>query len=85
MELQCALQNVADSLLRYNTTRIVRDSEKSLFLAMCRAFIEVFSGPWFGLDPTCSLILVTCEFQAFLISILVAFKLGYQRNCTHLF
>lgn len=41
MELQCALQSVANSLLRYNATRIVKDSEKTLFLAMCRAFIEV--------------------------------------------
>lgn len=40
-ELQCALQSVANSLLRYNSTRIVKDNEKSLFLAMCRAFIEV--------------------------------------------
>ena len=41
LELQCALQSVANSLLRYNATRIVKDSEKTLFLAMCRAFIEV--------------------------------------------
>lgn len=43
LELQCALQSVANSLLRYNATRIVKDSEKTLFLAMCRAFIEVLS------------------------------------------
>ncbi|XP_024398186.1 conserved oligomeric Golgi complex subunit 8 [Physcomitrium patens] len=41
LELQCALQSVSNSLLRYNATRIVKASEKTLFLTMCRAFIEV--------------------------------------------
>ncbi|KAL2629029.1 hypothetical protein R1flu_013715 [Riccia fluitans] len=41
LEVQKALQSVADSLLRYNATRMMRDTESNLFLAMCRAFIEV--------------------------------------------
>ncbi|CAK9869568.1 unnamed protein product [Sphagnum jensenii] len=40
-ELQQAFQGVANSLLQYNATHILRDSESSLFLALCRAFIEV--------------------------------------------
>lgn len=35
------LQSVCDSLLRYNTTRMLRDNESVLFLSLCRAFIEV--------------------------------------------
>ncbi|CAK7352894.1 unnamed protein product [Dovyalis caffra] len=35
------LQAVSDSLLRYNTTRMLRDNESGLFLSLCRAFIEV--------------------------------------------
>ncbi|KAG6556242.1 hypothetical protein Mapa_002183 [Marchantia paleacea] len=41
MEVQRSLQSVADSFLRYNATRMMRESESNLFLAMCRAFIEV--------------------------------------------
>ncbi|XP_062020236.1 conserved oligomeric Golgi complex subunit 8 [Rosa rugosa] len=40
-ELIKGLQTVADSLLRYNTTRILRDNESGLFLSLCRAFIEI--------------------------------------------
>lgn len=40
-ELVKGLQGVSDSLLRYNTTRMLRDNESVLFLALCRAFLEV--------------------------------------------
>ncbi|XP_050364255.1 conserved oligomeric Golgi complex subunit 8 [Argentina anserina] len=40
-ELIKGLQTVADSLLRYNTTRILKDNESGLFLSLCRAFIEI--------------------------------------------
>ncbi|KAI3468102.1 hypothetical protein Pfo_024765 [Paulownia fortunei] len=40
-ELVKGLQAVSDSLLRYNTTRILRDNESVLFLKLCQAFIEV--------------------------------------------
>ncbi|KAA8546213.1 hypothetical protein F0562_003048 [Nyssa sinensis] len=40
-ELIKGLQAVSDSLLRYNTTRMLRESESILFLSLCRAFIEV--------------------------------------------
>lgn len=40
-ELIKGLRTVSDSLLRYNTTRMLRESESGLFLALCRAFIEV--------------------------------------------
>ncbi|XP_038698238.1 conserved oligomeric Golgi complex subunit 8-like [Tripterygium wilfordii] len=40
-ELIKGLQAVSDSLLRYNTTRMLRENESGLFLALCRAFIEV--------------------------------------------
>lgn len=40
-ELIKGLQVVSDSLLRYNTTRVLRDNESGLFLSLCRAFIEV--------------------------------------------
>ncbi|KAI5669673.1 hypothetical protein M9H77_19526 [Catharanthus roseus] len=40
-ELVKGLQGVCDSLLRYNTTRILRENESLLFLSLCRAFIEV--------------------------------------------
>ncbi|KAI7749369.1 hypothetical protein M8C21_000719 [Ambrosia artemisiifolia] len=40
-ELVKGLQTVSDSLLRYNTTRVLRESESVLFLSLCRAFIEV--------------------------------------------
>ncbi|KAK2980126.1 hypothetical protein RJ640_019549 [Escallonia rubra] len=40
-ELVKGLQAVSDSLLRYNTTRMLRENESVLFLSLCRAFIEV--------------------------------------------
>lgn len=40
-ELVKGLQVVSDSLLRYNTTRMLRENESVLFLSLCRAFIEV--------------------------------------------
>ncbi|KAK9078477.1 hypothetical protein SSX86_002534 [Deinandra increscens subsp. villosa] len=40
-ELVKGLQTVSDSLLRYNTTRVLRENESVLFLSLCRAFIEV--------------------------------------------
>ncbi|KAI4316504.1 hypothetical protein L6164_024484 [Bauhinia variegata] len=40
-ELIEGLQTVSDSLLRYNTNRVLRENESGLFLSLCRAFIEV--------------------------------------------
>ena len=40
-ELIKGLQAVSDSLLLYNTTRVLRANESGLFLSLCRAFIEV--------------------------------------------
>lgn len=40
-ELIKGLREVAESLLRYNATQILRENESSLFLSLCRAFIEV--------------------------------------------
>ncbi|XP_058205412.1 conserved oligomeric Golgi complex subunit 8 [Rhododendron vialii] len=40
-ELAKGLQSVSDSLLRYNTTRMLRENESILFLSLCRAFLEV--------------------------------------------
>lgn len=40
-ELVKGLQAVSDSLLRYNATRMLRQNESTLFLSLCRAFIEV--------------------------------------------
>lgn len=40
-ELVKGLQAVSDSLLRYNTTRMLKDNESALFLKLCQAFIEV--------------------------------------------
>ncbi|XAR57612.1 hypothetical protein NMG60_11025810 [Bertholletia excelsa] len=40
-ELVKGLQAVSDSLLRYNTTRMLRENESILFLSLCRAFMEV--------------------------------------------
>lgn len=42
-ELVKGLRTVSDSLLRYNTTRVLRENESVLFLSLCRAFIEVIS------------------------------------------
>ncbi|KAJ1376877.1 Cullin repeat-like-containing domain superfamily [Sesbania bispinosa] len=40
-ELIKGLKAVSDSLLLYNTTRVLRANESGLFLSLCRAFIEV--------------------------------------------
>lgn len=40
-ELIKGLRAVSDSLLLYNTTRVLRSNESGLFLSLCRAFIEV--------------------------------------------
>lgn len=40
-ELIKGLREVAESLLRYNATQILRENESGLFLSLCRAFIEV--------------------------------------------
>ncbi|XP_060216737.1 conserved oligomeric Golgi complex subunit 8-like [Lycium barbarum] len=40
-ELVKGLQAVSDALLRYNSTRMLRENESLLFLSLCRAFIEV--------------------------------------------
>ncbi|CAA0821288.1 conserved oligomeric Golgi complex component-related / COG complex component-related [Striga hermonthica] len=40
-ELVKGLQAVSDSLLRYNTSRMLRDNESVLFIKLCRAFVEV--------------------------------------------
>ncbi|XP_044499446.1 conserved oligomeric Golgi complex subunit 8 [Mangifera indica] len=40
-ELIKGLQAVSDSLMRYSATRMLRENESGLFLALCRAFIEV--------------------------------------------
>lgn len=40
-ELIKGLKAVADSLLRYNATRMLRENESGLFLSLCRSFIEV--------------------------------------------
>ncbi|KAH0931402.1 hypothetical protein HID58_008519, partial [Brassica napus] len=40
-ELIKGFQAVSDSLLRYNTTRMLRLNESKLFLSLCRAFVEV--------------------------------------------
>ncbi|CAL0323680.1 unnamed protein product [Lupinus luteus] len=40
-ELIKGLQAVSDSLLLYNTTRVLRANESGLFLSLCRAFIEM--------------------------------------------
>lgn len=40
-ELIKGLREVAESLLRYNATQILRENESSLFLSLCRAFFEV--------------------------------------------
>ncbi|GLJ36703.1 hypothetical protein SUGI_0738640 [Cryptomeria japonica] len=41
LELVRTFQTISDYLVLYNRTRILRESESTLFLAMCRAFIEV--------------------------------------------
>lgn len=40
-ELIKGLRAVSDSLLRYNTTRMLRENESVLFLSLCRSFTEV--------------------------------------------
>lgn len=49
-ELIKGLQAVSDSLLRYSTTRMLRENESGLFLSLCRAFIEVNSLPMLIID-----------------------------------
>ena len=63
-ELIKGLQAVSDSLLRYNTTRMLRESESGLFLALCRAFIEVLF-----------LLIELIVIAMFLLIILTAFSL----------
>ncbi|VVB14186.1 unnamed protein product [Arabis nemorensis] len=41
LELIKGLQAVSDSLLRYNTTRMLRLNESNLFLSLCRTFVEM--------------------------------------------
>ncbi|EFJ34632.1 hypothetical protein SELMODRAFT_438656 [Selaginella moellendorffii] len=43
LEFQKALCSVSDSLLRYSSTRILKDSEANLFMSSCRAYLEVAS------------------------------------------
>ncbi|RZC67385.1 hypothetical protein C5167_011088 [Papaver somniferum] len=40
-ELIKGLRAVSDSLMLYNATRMLRQSESQLFLSLCRAFLEV--------------------------------------------
>ncbi|KAI3820570.1 hypothetical protein L1987_08118 [Smallanthus sonchifolius] len=40
-ELVKGLQTVSDSLLRYNTSKVLRENESVLFQSLCRAFIEL--------------------------------------------
>ncbi|KAL5715814.1 conserved oligomeric Golgi complex component [Ranunculus cassubicifolius] len=40
-ELIKGLQTVSDSLLRYNATRMLRQSDSVHFLALCQAFVEI--------------------------------------------
>lgn len=40
-ELVKGLRGVSDLLLRYNTTRILKENESVLFFSLCRAFMEV--------------------------------------------
>ncbi|KAF6157243.1 hypothetical protein GIB67_041704 [Kingdonia uniflora] len=40
-EVVKGLQAVSESLTRYNATRMLRQNESTLFLSLCRAFIEV--------------------------------------------
>ncbi len=63
-ELIKGLQAVSDSLLRYNTTRMLRESESGLFLGLCRAFIEVLF-----------LLIELIVIAMFLLIILTAFSL----------
>lgn len=43
-DVQHALGAVAEAMAQYHEKRIVRDTETALFLAMCRAFVEVVCG-----------------------------------------
>ncbi|XP_052170562.1 conserved oligomeric Golgi complex subunit 8 [Diospyros lotus] len=40
-ELVKGVQAVSDSLLRYSTTRMLKENESMLFLSLCRSFLEV--------------------------------------------
>lgn len=44
-EVVKGLKTVSDHLLKYNATRVLRETESALFLALCRAFIEVRGWP----------------------------------------
>ncbi|KAL3655720.1 conserved oligomeric Golgi complex component [Castilleja foliolosa] len=52
-ELVRGLQAVSDSLLRYNTTRMLKSNETTLFLKLCQVFIE-------GVFPYCATCFVRC-------------------------
>lgn len=65
-ELIKGLRTVSDSLLRYNTTRMLRESESGLFFALCRAFIEVlFLLIELIATATCLLIILTASFNIY--------------------
>lgn len=75
-ELIKGLQTVSDSLLRYNTTRMLRDNESGLFLSLCRAFIEVFLLPkW---------LIIICTFYLCHINGLHTLHLLPHRSHTHI-
>lgn len=40
-ELVKGLRAVSETLLSYNSTRMLRDNESTLFLALCQAYIQV--------------------------------------------
>lgn len=40
-EVVKGLKAVSDHLMKYNSTRVLRENESALFLALCRAFLEV--------------------------------------------
>ncbi|XP_058099523.1 conserved oligomeric Golgi complex subunit 8 isoform X1 [Magnolia sinica] len=40
-EVVKGLRAVSETLMRYNSTRVLRENESTLFLSLCRAFIEV--------------------------------------------
>lgn len=71
-ELIKGLRAVSDSLLRYNTTRMLRENESVLFLSLCRAFIEVRT--YYKLELMVSLLLV-------IICIITDFRFSYKTSC----
>ncbi|XP_058099525.1 conserved oligomeric Golgi complex subunit 8 isoform X3 [Magnolia sinica] len=42
-EVVKGLRAVSETLMRYNSTRVLRENESTLFLSLCRAFIEAIS------------------------------------------